>query len=208
VHVVHNGIRLETFQRPPDHNLRESILQGAEGPIVFTPARLHPQKGLSHLIDASPLVPHAVFVLAGDGPERSGLEAQARRLGVGGRVRFLGQRSDIPALLAISDLFVLPSLFEGLPLSLLEAMAAEKPVIATAIGGTTEVVVDRVSGLLVRPAHHSDLADAINSLLANRAFAMTLARNGRQRVAEQFSTDTMVRQVTAHYVELLERRRS
>ena len=115
-------------------------------PIVLTVARLDPQKGHRYLLAAATEVPEAVFALVGEGGERAALENQARTLGVAERVRFLGHRDDVPELLAACDLFVLPSLYEGLPLSVLEAMAAAKPVVATAIDGTTEAVVHEVTG--------------------------------------------------------------
>ena len=98
------------------------------------------RRAMRILLQAAAQVPDATFVLAGDGPLRAELEAEARDLGVADRCVFLGQRADVPALLAAADLFVLPSLFEGLPVSVLEAMAAERPVVATAIGGTDEAI--------------------------------------------------------------------
>ena len=104
-------------------------------------------------------------MLAGEGDERSRLEQMARTLGLAERVRFLGYRPDIPELLAVCDLFVLPSLYEGLPLAVLEAMAASRPVVATAVGGTDEVVTDGESGLLVPPAEPAALTAAIRTIL-------------------------------------------
>jgi glycosyltransferase involved in cell wall biosynthesis len=155
------------------------------------------------LLEAAALVPHAIFVLAGDGPERPALEAQARSLGIEGRVRFLGHRTDIPQLLAVSDLFVLPSLYEGLPLSVLEAMAAGKPVIATQIGGTSEVVTDGETGLLVKPRDSNALAAAIQRLLTDQDLANRLARSALDRVRHEFSSDVMVRRVSRIYQDLL-----
>src|SRR5438093_3072568 len=134
INVVHNGIPLSPFNRPANAALRAALTGGSTGrPIVLTAARLAEQKGHCYLLKAAVLVPEAIFILAGDGPERANLEAQARELGLNKRVLFLGYRHDVPDLLACCDLFVLPSLFEGLPLSILEAMAASKPVIASAV---------------------------------------------------------------------------
>ena len=148
VAVVRNGIPVDRFIARPKCGCRSALTAGLNAPVVLTPARLHPQKGHVTLLEAAALVPNAVFLLAGDGPERHSLEAMAHALGIADRVRFLGQRSDIPELLASSDVFVLPSLYEGLPLSVLEAMAAGKPVIATRIGGTDEAVIDGTTGIL------------------------------------------------------------
>ncbi len=142
-------------------------------------------------------------MLVGDGPERGALESQVATLGLRDRVQFLGYRPDIPGLLAGCDLFVLPSLYEGLPLSILEAMAAGKPVVATAIGGTDEVIVPDCTGLLVPPGDAPALATAIRTLLADPPLARRLARAGQARVATMFSAAQMVRQVTQVYDELL-----
>jgi glycosyltransferase involved in cell wall biosynthesis len=203
VRVVHNGIRLAPFDQPADSALRAELSRGIDRPIVFTPARLHGQKGQAYLLEAAALVPDALFVLAGDGPDRAALEERAAKLGVEARVRFLGHRHDIPQLLASCDLFVLPSLHEGLPLCVLEAMAAGKPVIATAISGTREAVLHGETGLLVAPGNPAELAAAIRTLLSDRKLANRLAQAGKARAKEGFSADAMVRGVTRIYDELI-----
>ena len=172
-------------------------------PVVLTVARLDEQKGHRYLLEAAARIPEAQFVLAGDGPLRPSLEAQARSLGVEGRVKFLGYRNDIADLLVDCDIFVLPSLYEGLPLSILEAMSAGKPVIATQIGGTDEAVIAGETGLLVPPADSTALAAAIRSLLTDRPLAQHLASAGRARVEQEFSEARMVQQVIDVYNELL-----
>src|SRR5439155_22355430 len=112
------------------------------------------------LLWAASLSPRALLVRAGDGPLRAALEQRAIALGIHDRVLFLGERKDIPALLARCDVFVLPSLNEGLPLTVLEAMAAERPVVATNVGGLPELVADGVRGILVPPAGPRALAGA------------------------------------------------
>jgi glycosyltransferase involved in cell wall biosynthesis len=162
---------------------RSELAGNTTEPIVLTIARLDAQKGIAHLLDAAAAVPHASFAIAGDGPDRAALEARAATLGIGDRVRFLGHRRDVPALLASADLFVLPSLYEGLPLAVLEAMTAGVPVVATAIGGTDEVVRDGETGTLVPPADPAALAAAINRTLADRDRAARLAAAARSTVA-------------------------
>jgi glycosyltransferase involved in cell wall biosynthesis len=174
-----------------------------ERPVVLTPARLNKQKGHSYLLEAVALVPEAVFVLAGDGPERANLERQARELGLDNRVLFLGYRQDIPDLLASCDLFVLPSLFEGFSLSILEAMAADKPVIASRIGGNAEAVVHGKTGILVPPASPTALAAAIRTVLSDQGLAQRLAAAGKARVYQKFSAAIMVQRVTQIYEEIL-----
>jgi glycosyltransferase involved in cell wall biosynthesis len=203
IRVVRNGICTARFDNPADPALRASLVDGQKRPVVFTPARLNSQKGHSYLLKAAALVPEGLFVLAGDGPERRPLEEMTRALGLQERIRFLGHRQDIPQLFACCDLFVLPSLFEGLPLSILEAMAAGKPIVATAVGGSDEAIVDGVTGLLVPPADPVSLAAAIRRLLSDRELASRLATAAKTRVTREFSSDAMVRGVTGVYEELI-----
>jgi glycosyltransferase involved in cell wall biosynthesis len=198
--VVPNAIRVPPVQ-PRLLDFRRTLLNGRPDYLVLTPARLHPQKGHNFLIAAAADVPGATFVFAGDGPLRQALETQARELGVAERCVFLGERDDVPQLLAAADLVVLPSLFEGLPVSVLEAMAAERPVIATAIGGTDEAITTEVTGLLVPPRDPSALAAAIHRLQADPATAGRLAAAGRARVERSFSADAAAREIMRIYDE-------
>lgn len=204
--VVPNGISLERFGKPPDPALRRELDQGTGRPVVLTIARLDAAKGLDHLLDAAARVPGALFVVAGEGPLRSALEARAQQPGLADRVRFLGQRWDVPDLLGAADLFVLPSLSEGLPLTVLEAMAAGTPVVATAVGGTSEAVVHGETGLLVPPADADALAGAIRTLLADRERGEQLAAAARERIRERFSAEAMVRRITGIYEDVLSAR--
>ncbi len=203
IYVVHNGVAVPDGNAPVNATLRAALTGGRARPVVLIAARLDKQKGHRYLLEATPLVPEAVFVLAGEGPERASLEAQARALGVSDRVLFLGYRRDIPDLLACADLVVLPSLFEGLPLSVLEAMAAGKPVIASAIPGTTEVVIHGETGLLVPPGDPAALAAAIRTVLSDAQLAQRLAEAGRARVHRQFSAPDMVQRVAQIYEHVL-----
>jgi len=200
--VVHNAVRVPSAV-PRQLELRASLLNGRPDYLVLTPARLHPQKGHTFLIAAAAETPGATFVLAGDGPLRRELETQAREQHVSDRCVFLGERTDVPELLAAADLAVLPSLFEGLPVSVLEAMAAERPVIATAIGGTDEAITHQVTGLLVPPRDPAALAAAIRRLMGDPALAQRLATAGRARVERAFSADATAREVMRIYDEAL-----
>jgi glycosyltransferase involved in cell wall biosynthesis len=205
--VVYNGIDAEGDPAPSGDGLRTRIAGRSDRPIVLTVARLDTQKGHPYLLAAAAEIPHAVFALVGEGGEQAALESQARALGIAERVRFLGHRDDVPELLAACDVFVLPSLYEGLPLSVLEAMAAAKPVVATAIEGTGEAVVDGVTGLLVPPADPARLAGAIRALLADGTLASRMGEEGRARVRREFSLRKMIDGVTGVYDVLLERTR-
>ncbi len=202
IRVIHSAIPLGSFGQAAEPTLRASLTGEAARPLVLTVARLDRLKGLRYLIEAAVHVPQAVFVVAGEGSERADLEARARAAGVADRVVFLGHRDDIPQLLAACDVFVLPTLNEGLGLSVLEAMASGKPVVATRIGGIPEAVEDGVSGLLVAPRDASALAGAIRSLLRDRALANRLAAAGRVRVVERFGAETMVKKTMDLYEEL------
>jgi glycosyltransferase involved in cell wall biosynthesis len=205
IQVIHNGISMAPFQRPIASGFRLALSGTSGRPIVFTAARLDKQKGLGHLLEAAALVPEALFVLAGEGPERRALETQSQQMGLGDRVVLLGQREDIPDLLAASDLFALPSLNESLGVSILEAMAASRPVVATAIGGIGEAVADGETGLLVPPGDPVALAGAIRRLLSDPSLALRMGAAGKVRVQRDFSAETMLRRVTEVYDELLRR---
>jgi glycosyltransferase involved in cell wall biosynthesis len=200
--VIPNAATMGATARPAP---RSELARDVGGPVVLTVARLDGQKGITHLLDAVATLPNASFAIAGDGPNRAALEQRAATLGVSDRVRFLGHRHDVPALLAAADLFVLPSLYEGLPLSVLEAMAAGVPVVATAIGGTDEVVRDGETGTLVPPANSEALAAAIGRALADRDRASRLALAARSLVAREYSVASMVGSVSRLYDELLAR---
>ena len=176
-------------------------------PIILTVARLDQQKGLPTLLEAAAQLPEAVFVLVGEGPQRPALEAQRRELGLENRVVFTGFRQDIPAWLGICRLFVLPSLYEGVPISLLEAMAAGKPVIASAIPGNDEAVTHAETGWLFAPGDAGSLVKAIKLLLADQNLAQRLASAGQARVQREFSSQAMNQQIMQVYTELLEKTR-
>ena len=173
---------------------------------VLTLARLEQQKGLTYLLEATARLPEVDLVIAGEGSERAALERHARTLGIAERVSFLGFRRDTASLLASADLFVLPSVLEGLPLAVLEAMAARLPVVATDAGGTGEVVRDGETGLLVPPGDVGALAIAIRRLLDDRTAADRLARAGQALVSQRFSAAATARSVMDVYDQLLEGR--
>ncbi len=202
ISVVPNAIRVPAEVPARDPARRAALVGGRPDFVVLTPARLHEQKGHEYLLAAAARVPEATFVLAGDGPLRAALEARARDLGVAPRCVFLGHRSDVPDLLAAADLLVLPSLYEGLPLSILEAMAARRPVVATAIGGTDEAVTHERTGLLVPPRDPEALAAAIHRLRADPDLARRLAEAGRERVEREFSTAVTAPRVMRTYDEV------
>jgi glycosyltransferase involved in cell wall biosynthesis len=204
IEVVRNAVDIERFQRPRSERLRSELNGGRELPIVLTCARLADQKGHPVLFRAAAEIPDAVFVLAGEGPLRGELEAEAAGLGLGDRVVFLGRRTDIPDLLAACDVFALPSLFEGTSLAVLEAMAAGRAVVSSSIGGTDELIEDGVSGLLVAPGDAGALGGAIKRLLGDDGLRTAMAARGRERARTEFTRQEMARRVERVYAEVLE----
>ncbi len=205
-----NGVDTEACATPADGDRVRQELDLAGRRVVTCVGRLIPGKGQRFLVDAIVVAarrfPDATLVLVGDGPERSALEAHARALGVADRVRVLGERSDIPAILAASDVFVLPSFSEGIPLSLVEAMAAAKPVVATAVPGNLDVVVDGRYGLLVPPGNAEALADALCDLLADPCAARALGVRGQGRARAAFDIKRSLTGTIALYDEVLAER--
>jgi glycosyltransferase involved in cell wall biosynthesis len=208
IQVVPNGVAVEEFEQVDAAAVQELRPLQSKWPVVLSVARLDEQKGQRYLLEAASYVPRTLFVFLGDGPDRSRLEAQAVERRLATRVMFPGQRRDVAVWLAACDIFVLPSLWEGLPLSILEAMAARKPVIATAIGGTPEIVAHRRTGLLVPAANSMALANAIRQLLSDAPLAERLAAAGHARVKQEFSIEIMTERVTSIYDQVLNARPS
>jgi glycosyltransferase involved in cell wall biosynthesis len=203
VEVVHNAVDVERFDVSAAPALRAQLGASARRPLVLTLGRLDEQKGYPVLLEAAARLPEALIVIAGKGPERPALEALAAGLGIAERVRFLGHRTDIPQLLAACDVFVLPSLYEGSSLAVLEAMAARRAVLSSAIGGTEELIDDGDSGLLVPPGDAAALEDALDRLLADRKLRETLGARARERVEASFTRQAMADQVVEIYERVL-----
>jgi glycosyltransferase involved in cell wall biosynthesis len=170
-------------------------------------ARLAPEKNLLLMVEAFALVaqtsPRVNLVIAGDGPDRNLLERRVSDLGLRDRVRFLGVRSDIPDVLSAMDVFALSSNWEGNPLSVMEAMAAGKPVVSTAVGGVPELVVDGVTGRLVQPCNPEELATAMTMLSNDESLRARMGQAGARRAAEHFDVTVMTSRYEALYAALL-----
>ncbi|MCS6297091.1 MAG: glycosyltransferase family 4 protein [Nitrospira sp.] len=206
--VLYNGVDVPPIPVLADIEAcrREINLQGTDR-VVGVVGNLYPVKGHQYLIDAIPEVlekyPDTSFVFAGRGQLETALKQQVNRLGLGTRVHFLGLRQDIPRILALLDVFVLPSLSEGLSMAILEAMMAGKPVIATRVGGNPEIVLEGETGFLVPPKDSPALAASLIALLKNRHLASEFGENGKRRAERQFSLQTMVSSYQALYDERL-----
>ncbi len=180
---------------------------GEDAKVVGCVGVLEQRKGHRFLLEAAALLKaqglNLRYRIAGAGSLRPQLQQYAVRLGLENDVRFLDFVNDMTAFLADIDLFVMPSLFEGLGVAALEAMAAGKPVIATRVGGLVEAVRDEVTGLLVAPGDAAALAQAITRLVQDRVLAASMAVQGRARVEQQFSLEQMASQNESYYYELL-----
>lgn len=209
VRVIYNGIDPYLYDIPADPALRASLGVPEEARIVGVVANLIHYKGHRFFLQACQEVkrkyPAVCFLLIGDGPLRGALEGLARKLGLDKDVLFLGSRQDIPQLLALMDVAVLPSLEEGFPNAILEAMAARKPVVATRVGGVPEVVIHGETGLLVPPKDPPALAEAIIELLGDPKRAEEMGKAGRDRVKKEFGLDRMIREMEGLYEELITR---
>jgi len=172
-------------------------------PLVGVVARLQPEKGVDILLRAAPRIvdrrPECALVVVGDGPLRAMLEAEAARLGLAGHVHFLGFRPDVLALLPLLEVLVVPSLTEGTPLVVLEAMAAGVPVVASAIGGIPDQIQHEEEGLLVPPGNDAALAAAVLCLLEDPALARRYGEAGRRKVGQEFQFEEMVDRIEGIY---------
>lgn len=208
ISVIHNGIDPAPFEAAADQFAQR---RGNDAIVVATAARLAPQKGLLYFVKAAavlaPLFPQARFLLFGEGPDRPSLERLARRLGLQERLLFCGHCTDLPRRLAGIDIFVLPSLTEGFPLTLLEAATAGCAVVATRVGGIPELIRDGVHGLLVTPADATALARAIASLIRDPAKARRLALACREEVKSRYSLNQTFTKTASLYRRLTGERR-
>jgi glycosyltransferase involved in cell wall biosynthesis len=218
--VIRNGIDLSRFRSlRGDGRLRQQLGLPPQAPLVATFARLIPLKGLEYFLEAAALVSQRVadarFLVVGDylakqngeivsdGTYRNELVQYAARLGLDGRVTFTGFRRDVPDLLSEIAVSVLPSVGEGLSNSILEAMAVGVPVVATDVGGNREAIQDGVTGFVVPPRDAPALARGICQFLEDGGLASRFASAGRQRVAEHFSLERMVRDTEGFYMNLV-----
>lgn len=209
IRVIQNGTDLSRFSpaHVPPAGMREEVGAGPSDPLMLVAARLEPQKGHKVLLDAMPAVlkefPSARLLCVGDGVLRQELELQTQELGIEANVRFLGFRSNVRDWLALCDFTILPSFYEGLPLVAVESLAAGRTMVATAVDGTPEVILNGETGITVPPANTGALAEGICSMLRSPAMRQRMAEQGRAHVLEHFSQEKQVSETSAFYVEAL-----
>lgn len=206
---IPTGVDFERFHpQPPDASLRTNLGLGSHGPFVGAVTFLRPEKGMGVLIEATRLLKNTFSTLEcliiGDGGEKPALLARIREFGLEQSVHIAGFRQDIPALLTLLDVVVIPSLEEGIPQSLTQALAMERPVVASAVGGVPEVVEDGVTGLLVPPRNPAILAEKIAVILKNSTSAARMGQMGRQVIQERYSMEGMLTQTENVYRRLLQ----
>lgn len=216
--VVRNGVDIPVLEnRSIRTRIRDELGIPSNAKVVMMVSRLNPQKGVEYLIEAVPEIlkeiPEAWFVIVGDVVMESaeeerkyceGIVAKARELGVSERVVFTGLRRDVPHLLAAADLSVLPSLSEGLPNAVIEAMAAGLPVVASRVGGIPELIHQGHTGLLVPPGDIAALAKSMIALLANPFLRRRIGESARRHIQSEFSFQKMYQETIAIYHGVLE----
>ena len=201
--TVANGIDVLPFMS----HLQGGRSQNENRTVLGLVGRLTPHKGHCHLIEIAPALladfPEVVFHFIGDGPERSNLEQMVRTRGLEDRILFLGYKTDMPAVYSSIDILLLPSISEGMPMTLIEALAAGRPVIASRVGDIPKLIRHGETGLLVGPGDRTALEMTIRQLLSDPAQRLRLGCAGQRWVCEQFSAENMARRYREVYSEVL-----
>jgi glycosyltransferase involved in cell wall biosynthesis len=206
--VMRNGVDVERYRRSVDKTLvRSQLGLGADARLIAMVGTLKEVKGHHYMVEAmTSIVPqypdvHALFI--GDGPLKRELQAQVEKVSLNTHIHFLGNRSDVPELLAASDFFALPSLWEGLSMALLEAMTTGLPIVASEVSGTVGAITPNETGLLVPPGNSQQLAEAIEQLLTNPKQAQAMGAAARRLVETEFSAQKQADEHLALYYRLL-----
>lgn len=210
ISVIYNGRNLKNYESIIDKNKKRAEIGIPEDAVIVgNVASLVLVKGQTYLLKAAQKVikifPKTYFIIIGRGKLEEELKKEADELGIAGNIKFLGYRTDVGELLKVIDIFVLPSISEGMPLSIIEAMASKKPVIATRIASNPEIVEDGVSGILIHPANPDILADKIIELLKNPGLANEMALRGYKKVKENFNLEFMLEKYGKIYSDLARR---
>ena len=206
--TIHNGINSEyTVSKKRTSCLRKELNISVDHSVICTIAHMEEHKGIKYLLESASLLLESrkdiTFLLVGEGALKEELKIHCTGLKIEKNVIFTGERSDIPEILSLTDIFVLPSLREGLPLTILEAMACGKPVITTNVGGVPEVVKDGVSGILVPPEDPEAIHSAMNELLDDREKLKKMGHNGKRVFSESFDSKTMIGKIEDLYDSLM-----
>ena len=206
--VIDNGVDLQRFSNSQrNNNLRKSFGLNESNKIIGTIGSLTEEKGHIYLLEAArkviDVVPECRFLIIGDGGQRQFLQEKTAHLWLSEKILFAGSRKDVPEILSMLDAFVLPSIKEGLPMALLEAMASKVPVIATSVGAIPNVIEDGINGLLIPPKNSDAISEAINKMLSNGDSAKEMELKGFEKVRDHYSSKQMAIKYLAVYKELL-----
>ncbi len=212
IDVIVNGIDTDVFRpRPKPQELLVEFRLPEKAKIVGSTGRFSREKGYHVLIDSFRQVidriPYTFLLLVGDGPQRKDLEKQSEATGCKNRIIFTGVRNDIPELLNIFDIFVLPSIYEGTSMSLLEAMASAKPPVATRVGGNLSIINHQESGLLVPSENPAALAEAIIELLSDAGKRAAFGKAAEKKIKTEYSQENMVRKYSELYLSVLQKKK-
>lgn len=205
--TIHNGIKFNiAYTNSDSRSIRAELGIPPGDSIIGTVGRLVPVKGYDRLLRVAKYIleqdTSVTFLVVGNGPLRRKLEELAGELNIEAKVIFTGFRDDIPSLLGIMDIFVMSSIYEGIPMSLLESMTLSKPVVSTRVGGIPEVIREGIDGLLVDPADEKALSDACLDLLRNPERARQMGANAKTRSFQEFSQEAMVDAFARQYLSL------
>jgi glycosyltransferase involved in cell wall biosynthesis len=210
--VIPNGIDGDRFTQPVDVTAVRAALGISSGPVIGMAARLTEQKGVIYLLQAVARLreqfPGLQVLIAGSGDQDDYLKEAADELGIAGTVQFLGMRLDIPDLVRAFDVYVIPSIWEGLPMALLEAFAAGTPVVASNVGGVGKVIRHRENGSLVPARDPEALAAELAHVLAHPQVRTKYREAGRQTFEENYSAEAMTRRYEAVYLAAVGRSES
>jgi len=204
VRVIANGV--DFSQWAPQESVHSIETESPKKTVVGVVGRLVPQKGHIYLLQAARSIlsafPQVEFLFVGDGPDRASLEQATAALGLSGNVTFAGQKSDMAAVYAGIDILAMPSINEGMPMTLIEALAASRPIVATAVGDVPKLIRDGETGLLVESKNPEALASAIVKLLSDPLLRLRFAEEGRKRVLAHFSANAMASQYRELYSQV------
>lgn len=199
IHVIYNGIDPRPFEQPSEAEIRSSLKVAHDEPLIGFVGQLDERKGIACLLEAfartAAKFPRAHLLLAGEGPLKAEIERFAGQAGLSGRIHLPGFQKNMVEVMKAIDLLVLPSLWEGFGIVLIEAMTAGKPVVTTNVSSMPEIVVEGETGRLVPVNDSPALSAAMNELLENPALAKQWGENGRKRVKEKFTIQRMIDQL-------------
>lgn len=210
IQVIYNGLNPENYDEAHTHDLREELKIPSGVPLVGFVGQLDERKGFDALLPAfqylTTISPDAILLLAGTGPLENQIKTFAKENQLENNIKILGFRNDIPNLMRTIDLLVLPSWWEGFGIVLIEAMAAGKPTITTAVSSMPEIVTHEKTGLIVPPHDRQALATALEKIITNPQLARQMGESGQRDVLDRFTLEKMVDKYEALFYQLIKKK--